>query len=538
MPSTPVSLSISTDYTRVSPGEARLHVVVELEAHGTPADTRPRLLAVFALDVSGSMMGPPLEQVARSVDRLVDLLAPDDQLGVVAFADNATEVAPLTPLTPEAKRVVCSRVVRLQADGQTNVQAALRVAHRLFPTRAPDTRHAILLLSDGQPNVGATTGSELRDQARAFRPDVCVSVLGYGTHHDEAVLSAISEGGGGVYRFISDPAVCQVELAQALGSQVDVVAEALELLLVPEPGVEIVRLVGAPQTRFSADGLVVPLPDMVDRARRLVVAQVRTRLDAQRLGGALLRARLHCRRAGSTELCELEARASVDIGAGAPARDPAAWGKVLLARADEVRAEARAMADRGQFEGAAAALRALIAEIEAAPGYVPGAGSPLDEGRELLLDEAMAMERRPSAEAYGKFKKSTLGSMLAGDGANASSKPLSASSLAYGDAAAGLFPEAHLVVLRGPNVGHRYPLAAQNTLGRTTSADVVIPSANVSRRHADIFALEGEFWIADLGSTNTTCVNGQPIASAPHKLAPGDVIALGGLELRYEQKLD
>ena len=73
-------------------------------------------------------------------------------------------------------------------------------------------------------------------------------------------------------------------------------------------------------------------------------------------------------------------------------------------------------------------------------------------------------------------------------------------------------------------------------LDRTASADLPIVSDGVSRRHAEIYALEGEFWACDLGSTNVTKVNGTPLGAAPTKLKAGDVVLVGDVELRYEEK--
>ena len=52
----------------------------------------------------------------------------------------------------------------------------------------------------------------------------------------------------------------------------------------------------------------------------------------------------------------------------------------------------------------------------------------------------------------------------------------------------------------------------------------------------EIFALEGEFWACDLGSTNPTLLNGHPLLSKPEKLRDGDVLRIGEIELRYEEK--
>ena len=70
--------------------------------------------------------------------------------------------------------------------------------------------------------------------------------------------------------------------------------------------------------------------------------------------------------------------------------------------------------------------------------------------------------------------------------------------------------------------------------GRAADSDVPLTSdATVSGRHARVFRRNGAPYLEDLGSTNGTYVNGQPLA--PERLLrPGDIVAVGSTELVYE----
>jgi Ca-activated chloride channel homolog len=527
---------VGTDRTRVAPGEHKLHAIVELVAGDAPREAeRPALATVLVLDVSGSMRGEPLAQVVRSVERIVDLLGDDDRLGVIAFSTGATEVAPALALDESHRKTVKSRVARLVADDRTNIEAGLLLARSILPARTEGQRRGIVLLSDGEPNVGASTPEELASVARSIRPDAVVSTLGYGLRHDENVLLAIAEGGGSAYRFVQDPAVCQLELAQSVGAQGDVAAEAIEVVLSPEPGVEILDVVGVGKTTYSANGLVIPIADLAANAERSIAVELRVRLDARRLSGKLLAVTVRYRSAGDKSILEQNEVVMIDVADGPPATSAAGCATVLLLRADRARADARALADKGQFEGAATLLRGLMREIEAAPGFADGAGTPLQEAREQLLDEAMAYERKPAAEMLASFKMSTAPKSLSAGDIGASSRAKGATAIRFASATAGLFPEAYLVIADGPRAGSERRLGAQNTIGRTSSADIVVASDLVSRRHADVFALEGEFWIADLGSTNVTSVNDRPLGAKPHRLKAGDRIRVGNVVLIYRE---
>lgn len=69
-------------------------------------------------------------------------------------------------------------------------------------------------------------------------------------------------------------------------------------------------------------------------------------------------------------------------------------------------------------------------------------------------------------------------------------------------------------------------------LGREEDNDVVLENNRVSRRHAVIVWRDGAFEISDLGSTNGTYVNREPVTQ-PHILRDGDVIHLYIEELHF-----
>ena len=94
--------------------------------------------------------------------------------------------------------------------------------------------------------------------------------------------------------------------------------------------------------------------------------------------------------------------------------------------------------------------------------------------------------------------------------------------------------EACLVLLHppGPDIGRRTPLTQRSYVIGRENADLVIPRSAVSRQHSTLSVDEsGEWWIADLGSTNGTFVNEEKIER--RQLVDGDQIRFGDAIFKF-----
>ena len=81
---------------------------------------------------------------------------------------------------------------------------------------------------------------------------------------------------------------------------------------------------------------------------------------------------------------------------------------------------------------------------------------------------------------------------------------------------------------------HRIPLTTSVTnMGRGLNNDLILEDSRVSREHAQLRYRARRFWVSDMHSTNGTFVNGDPVQE--RDLRHGDIVSLGGLELRFEE---
>jgi hypothetical protein len=94
----------------------------------------------------------------------------------------------------------------------------------------------------------------------------------------------------------------------------------------------------------------------------------------------------------------------------------------------------------------------------------------------------------------------------------------------------------HLVVVESPSYpsGTKVLLDADVTFGRSPDADApLVEDQFASGRHARVEVRDGQVQLLDLGSTNGTFVNGEPV-HGDRQLAPGDLVAIGSTVLRLE----
>jgi dipeptidyl aminopeptidase/acylaminoacyl peptidase len=115
---------------------------------------------------------------------------------------------------------------------------------------------------------------------------------------------------------------------------------------------------------------------------------------------------------------------------------------------------------------------------------------------------------------------------------NPASETVSLQALPPERVAAGSGYAALLMFEAGPFAGRIIALPDQMvSIGRAPDNDVVVGDPATSGHHGRIEVRNGSFWISDLGSTNGTQVNGEPVIE--RQLSDGDMIAIGQNTLRF-----
>jgi hypothetical protein len=96
-------------------------------------------------------------------------------------------------------------------------------------------------------------------------------------------------------------------------------------------------------------------------------------------------------------------------------------------------------------------------------------------------------------------------------------------------------PAKHLIVAEGPERGREISVPPEGIrIGRSSRNDIVFDDSAMSRFHCRFYVKAGDgLWVADLGSSNQTLVNGKPVQEV--RVRVGDVLTVGSTVFRVLQ---
>ena len=209
---------------------------------------------VFLVDTSGSMDEPnKLPLLVRSLKLLLAALAPEDRVGIVAYAGEAAVV--LAP-TPVAERdTIVAALDHLHAAGSTAGAQGIREAYRLAGEHFVEGGvNRVILATDGDFNVGLSDPDALEDYiARKRASGVSLSVLGFGmgNYHD-ALMQRLAQYGNGNAAYIDSLSEARKVLLEEAASMLMTIASDVKIQVEFNPAVvSEYRLIGY-ETRLLA----------------------------------------------------------------------------------------------------------------------------------------------------------------------------------------------------------------------------------------------------------------------------------------------
>ncbi|AKB25045.1 putative protein encoded in toxicity protection region of plasmid R478, contains von Willebrand factor (vWF) domain [Methanosarcina sp. MTP4] len=148
------------------------------------------ICAVFVADVSGSMMGEPLNNLKDSLLKGQYYIGEDNMIGLASYSNDVNIDLPISRFDLNQRALFVGAVNDLQACGSTATFDAIAVAMKMIEDQRdadPDLRPVIFVLSDGETNKGHSL-NDIKDIVE----DLGIPIYTIGYNADLPALQAIS----------------------------------------------------------------------------------------------------------------------------------------------------------------------------------------------------------------------------------------------------------------------------------------------------------------------------------------------------------
>lgn len=178
----------------ITGGSQVTYVLVEAKPTEMVAQVRMPLNFAIVLDRSGSMKGAKLNAVKQAVQMIIDQMADNDYISVVAFDDTVQIIVPAQPAMD--KMGIKMAVERIRDGGGTTMSLGMSTGlNELRKYYSPGTVNRMVLLTDGVTYGDTDRCRALADDAA--RQGITIKTLGIGADWDEDLLDNIGRRSGG-----------------------------------------------------------------------------------------------------------------------------------------------------------------------------------------------------------------------------------------------------------------------------------------------------------------------------------------------------
>jgi Ca-activated chloride channel family protein len=200
-----------------------------------------------------------LPYAKEAVLRLVRQLQADDRFALITFDTVAVVDTELTPVTDAARERILRRLQTIQPGSSTNISDGLLKARALLqgnvgegpdgpaPTQSRQRRRKVILLSDGEANMGIVDPRELANIAASFTGhNAVLSTIGMGLGFNETLMAALADYGMGHYAYLEHLEKLGEILEQDMADTRQVFASASSLEIACGDGVTVTDAGGYP----------------------------------------------------------------------------------------------------------------------------------------------------------------------------------------------------------------------------------------------------------------------------------------------------
>jgi Ca-activated chloride channel family protein len=194
----------------------------------------------------------------------------------VTYDDSANVVVSSIAMDAAGTRKLESAIKGIQLGGSTNLAGGLDLGrNEVQRSLQAHQVSRVILLSDGQANVGVVDPRQIANRARdSANVGVRITSVGIGLDFNEDLMEAIAEAGRGQYHYVKVASDLDKVIADELAGIQATVATAVELhLKAPCAGVQVAEVLGYESHR-DGDTVIVPMTDLAGGDSRKLLVKV------------------------------------------------------------------------------------------------------------------------------------------------------------------------------------------------------------------------------------------------------------------------
>jgi Ca-activated chloride channel family protein len=376
--------------------EQTVNVMLELDAPEPPGHTeRAALRLALVIDRSGSMAGDKLATTKECAAFLARRLSPADELAVITYDNDVDLVAPLAPVNPDA---LVGAINRIHPGGQTNLSGGWLKGVEVL-SAATDGVRKVLLLTDGQANVGVTDPARLvRLATQTATTGIGTTTIGFGDDFDENLLTAMADGGTGNAHVAPSPDAAPAIFAAEFEGLSSVVAQNVSVEIRPGDDVAVVGVLNQYPATPVAGGVQLALGDAYGGDHRSVVFKLHipalADLGPPKVAGVVLR---YVAVGDTVTAHEVTIPLVVNVAtaedAAAAGPDTAVTEEVVILEVAQARDDTRRLAEEGDFDGSRSTLHRAAQRLRGRAATSAKADQLLAEAAQLeesatVMDQA------------------------------------------------------------------------------------------------------------------------------------------------------
>jgi Ca-activated chloride channel family protein len=358
------------------------------------------------IDRSGSMSGEPLFEAVRCANYIVDQLDPQDLASIIVFDDRVKMLAEAAPVGDRKK--LHAALAQVRSGGSTNLHGGWKTGMESLLPQAPEAALArVILLSDGNANVGETTETEVIAGlcAEAVEKGVTTSTYGLGRDFNEELMVEMGKRGAGNHYYGDTAADLFEPFAEEFDLIANLYARHVRLSLAVPQGVKI-TLMNDYAVEEREGFPLIRLPDIPWGAEAWAMVELEIPAGlALESGNQILQGAVSASTIEGTPIAFLDATLALK------ALSPQAWDALIAdplvqARLTELEAGkflnlARAAAEHGDWE----AIQKMLAEAQKRFVEHPWVMEVLAEMAELAKVMDSARFRKEALYSSGKLSR-------------------------------------------------------------------------------------------------------------------------------------